>query len=122
MSVTSSFLRHQGLPGLQAQKWVATENVSASPRVTGTTLAMVWPNISTTCPDSDISASSDQTARDATRLHLGVLLGAVDQPDLPESRPARQRANACAEFGLGTCARRDDQLALRICSTAFSSV
>ena len=47
MSVTSSRLRHQGLPGLQAQKWVSTENTSASATVTGTTLAMVWPSIST---------------------------------------------------------------------------
>ena len=30
MSVTSSRLRHHGVPGLQAQKWVSTENTSAS--------------------------------------------------------------------------------------------
>ena len=41
MSVTSSFLRHHGFPGLQAQKCVSTEKTSASPIVTGTTLAIV---------------------------------------------------------------------------------
>src|ERR1700733_10197729 len=48
MSVTSSRLRHQGVPGLQAQKRVSTENTSASTIVIGTTLVIVWPNISTT--------------------------------------------------------------------------
>src|ERR1700691_1703195 len=48
MSVTSSRLRHQGVPGLQAQKWVSTENTRASTIVIGTTLVIVWPNISTT--------------------------------------------------------------------------
>src|SRR4030088_1157702 len=48
MSVTSSRLRHQGLPGLQAQKWVNTEKISARTIVIGTTLAIVWPSISTT--------------------------------------------------------------------------
>ena len=38
MSVTSSRLRHQGAPGLQAQKWVSTENTSASTIVMGTDL------------------------------------------------------------------------------------
>jgi len=37
-----------GCAGLQAQKWVATENTSASPIVIGTTLAIVPPSISTT--------------------------------------------------------------------------
>ena len=62
--MTSSFLRHQGLPGLQAQKYVSTENTSASAIVTGTTLAIVWPSISTTSMGRlDISAaSSDQVA------------------------------------------------------------
>ena len=46
-SVTSSRLRHHGRPGLQAQKCASTENSSASASVTGTTLAMVWPSIST---------------------------------------------------------------------------
>src|ERR1700685_2112621 len=48
MSVTSSRLRHQGVPGLQAQKWVSTENTRASTIVIGTILVNVWPNISTT--------------------------------------------------------------------------
>src|SRR5690242_15410404 len=45
MSVTSSRLRHQGTPGLQAQKWVSTENTTARTIVTGTTLTMVWPSM-----------------------------------------------------------------------------
>ncbi len=61
MSVTSSRLRHQGVPGLQAQKCVSTENTSASTIVMGTTLAIVWPSISTTSSGkSDMAASSDQ--------------------------------------------------------------
>ena len=61
MSVTSSRLRHQGVPGLQAQKWVSTENTSASTIVIGTTLAIVWPSISTTSSGRlDMAASSDQ--------------------------------------------------------------
>jgi hypothetical protein len=61
MSVTSSRLRHQGLPGLQAQKCASTENTSASAIVTGTTLAIVWPSISTTSRGKlDMAASSDQ--------------------------------------------------------------
>ena len=37
----SSRLRHHGVPGLQAQKCVSTENTSASPIVIGMTLVMV---------------------------------------------------------------------------------
>src|SRR3977135_4168563 len=64
MSVMSSRLRHQGVPGLlQAQKWVSTENTRATAIVMGTTLAMVWPSISTTSRGRlDMSASSDQVA------------------------------------------------------------
>ena len=47
MSVTSSRLRHHGVPGLQAQKWLSTEKISASAIVTGTTLVKVWVRIST---------------------------------------------------------------------------
>src|ERR1700681_4717636 len=61
MSVTSSRLRHQGVPGLQAQKCVSTENTTATAIVIGTTLAIVWPSISTTSRGRlDMSASSDQ--------------------------------------------------------------
>src|ERR1700677_884523 len=44
----SSRLRHHGVPGLQAQKWVNTENTTASTIVIGITLVIVWPSISTT--------------------------------------------------------------------------
>ena len=61
MSVTSSRLRHHGVPGLQAQKWVSTENTTASTIVIGTTLAIVWPNISTTSKGRlDMVTSSDR--------------------------------------------------------------
>ena len=61
MSVTSSRLRHQGVPGLQAQKWVSTENTTASTIVIGTTLAIVWPNISTTSKGRfDMATSFDR--------------------------------------------------------------
>src|SRR5260221_8606482 len=67
MSVTSSRLRHQGVPGLQAQKWVSTENTRATAIVMGTTLAIVWPSISTTSRGRlDMSASSDQVASRVT--------------------------------------------------------
>jgi len=61
MSVTSSFLRHHGFPGLQAQKWVSTENSTANPIVTGNTLAIVSPNITTTSKGKfDMATSSDR--------------------------------------------------------------
>ncbi len=64
MSVINSRFCHQGLPGLQAQKWVSTENTTASPIVTGTTLAIVCPNISATSRGKfDMSASSDQVPK-----------------------------------------------------------
>src|SRR5450755_1202561 len=67
MSVTSSRLRHQGVPGLQAQKWVSTENTRATAIVMGITLAIVWPSISTTSRGRlDMSASSDQVASRVT--------------------------------------------------------
>src|SRR5216683_1264818 len=67
MSVTSSRLRHHGVPGLQAQKWVSTENTRATAIVMGTTLVIVWPSISTTSRGRlDMSASSDQVASRVT--------------------------------------------------------
>src|SRR5229473_6304227 len=67
MSVTSSRLRHQGVPGLQAQKCVSTENTTATAIVIGTTLVIVWPSISTTSRGRlDMSASSDQVASRVT--------------------------------------------------------
>ena len=61
MSVMSSRLRHHGVPGLQAQKCVSTENTTASAIVIGTTLAIVWPSISTISKGKfDMTASSDR--------------------------------------------------------------
>src|ERR1700687_3906269 len=82
MSVTSSRLRHQGVPGLQAQKCVSTENTRATAIVIGTTLAIVWPSISTTSRGRlDISASSDQVASRVTcpclRSHEAVAADTV---------------------------------------------
>src|SRR5258707_6657602 len=96
MSVASSRLRHQGLPGLQAQKWLSTENTSASATVTGTTLAIVWPSISTTCTDSDISASRDRTAR--RMPHSG--------PGQPGLGPGYQNPGAAASVPPLTLANR----------------
>ena len=59
--MTSSLLRHHGFPGLQAQKCVSTENTKASAIVIGTTLAIVWPSISTISSGKfDMRASSDR--------------------------------------------------------------
>src|SRR5258705_9190867 len=64
MSVMSSRLRHHGVPGLQAQKWVSTENTRANTIVIGTTLAIVWPNISTTSRGKfGMATSSDQVSQ-----------------------------------------------------------
>ena len=61
MSVTSSRLRHHGLPGLQAQKCESTVNTTASAIVIGTTLAIVWPTISmTSIGKLDMAASLDR--------------------------------------------------------------
>src|SRR6266446_441221 len=82
MSLTSSRLRHQGVPGLQAQKCVSTENTRATAIVIGTTLVIVWPSISTTSRGRlDMSASSDQIASRVTcpslRSHEAVAADAV---------------------------------------------
>ena len=54
-------MRHHGLPGLQAQKCESTVNTRASPIVTGTTFAMVWPIISmTSMGKPDMTASRDR--------------------------------------------------------------
>ncbi|WP_461328243.1 hypothetical protein [Bradyrhizobium diazoefficiens] len=47
--MTISRLRHQGVPGLQAQKCSSTVKTAASARVMGTTFAMVSPSIRATC-------------------------------------------------------------------------
>src|SRR5436305_11409441 len=68
-----SRLRHHGAPGLHAQKYDSTENSSASTMVIGTTLAMVWPNISMTSRGRvDIAASSERAIRlSASHLRSG---------------------------------------------------
>ena len=54
-------LRHHGLPGLQAQKCESTVKTTASPIVTGTTFAIVWPSISTTSRGKlDIATSCER--------------------------------------------------------------
>src|SRR5437764_12891273 len=72
MSVTSSRLRHHGMPGLQAQKWLRTENTTASPIVIGTTFSIVWPSISMTSRGRlDMGgASPDQLFPRGTLAHL----------------------------------------------------
>ncbi len=58
MSVTSSRLRHQGLPGLQAQKCESAVNTRATAIVIGTTFAIVCPTTLITCIDkSDMTTS-----------------------------------------------------------------
>ncbi len=61
MSVISSRLRHHGVPGLQDQKWLSTENTNASTIVMGMTLAIVSLNISMIWSGRlDMDASSDR--------------------------------------------------------------
>ena len=60
----SSRLRHQGLPGLQAQKCESTVNTRASAIVTGTTFAIVWPTTSmTSIGKPDMATSFDRTCQ-----------------------------------------------------------
>ena len=57
----SSRLRHQGLPGLQAQKCESTVNTRPSAIVIGTTFAIVWPTTSmTSIGKLDMAASFDR--------------------------------------------------------------
>src|SRR5438874_10511071 len=71
MSVTSSRLRHQGLPGLQAQKCVSTVKTRASAIVTGTTWAIACPSIAMTSMGRfDIEASSGLQQRSVTPARL----------------------------------------------------
>src|SRR5882672_8110652 len=103
MSVTSSRLRHQGVPGLQAQKWASTENTSASASVTGTTLARVWPIIST------ISIGR----LDMPQLPVSSRGAHLPRARVPESRPARQsRSFNLASSGKPVSAVADHPLLL----------